>query len=762
VPVPLLVSVRTAEAWGGGTTVLLPELTISPASVAFGNLDCAGGAAPQASAVLTLTNSGTGIMEISNYVLSGAQFASTLATPITLDPGASRQVSVGFSAVAASAGYTGTISVATNEESGSPHTVNLSATVRGVTTAWGVEGLNASNQVELGGVPTGYTIEKPFTVSNTGSTASSISFSLTATSSDCDGSFVICPPTGATTSCPTTTPLVALAGGESASYRLVFTAPATVPVSVDGGTGTKNCSAQVALSNSPVANLCNVLSPWTALAEAGQNAPLIVKPAAFYGPGQNIGVGSRTAMTLTAPCGSTPETQTLAIQNNGYNPVYFNCAPDSATGFTFGGVGCPGNGSSHCIGVEPGHEVHLDVSAAAAFAQNASSTLTNHMDIQFYSNDFCNAPFGNNTRIDLVATPLGDRLTFPSLAFGDTPINHTGANPPIDYIVTFNNLGYLYPSPPLVGTVDTTANVTFSITNDTNGMFEITSDTTVPVAANNHGHVTIRYNGPVNGVARGPDTATLHWTVAETSTCMGTSSAQTSGDVAISARVVGDYRVSLGDSRRTDFGNIFCGAQATPQTLSITNVGTGSVRITSYSNSNNTNYTITPPGSCTGLGSNCGCSGGRNPTPCFGISTCSSDTSTPGVCSGHCRTDTAQCNVSVTAASPAVFTITPARMDPAWITANNYSSYLAATSPTAFQDIVTVSGSVGGANPAQFTSQTFTEYAQGLYFASGTPVAPTAWNLGEVQWPGPPLASEMSATLSAAGNTPANLWLNLR
>jgi Cep192 domain 4/Abnormal spindle-like microcephaly-assoc'd, ASPM-SPD-2-Hydin/HYDIN/CFA65/VesB-like, Ig-like domain len=119
-------------ALSGSSTQAQPQLqlTINPASVAFGNVAVGSSAAQN----VTLTNSGSGSLNITGVTPSGTGFSLTGLTTQTISAGASVTFPVKFSPSSAGSA-TGSISISSNAP-GSPATIALSGTgVQGQLTA---------------------------------------------------------------------------------------------------------------------------------------------------------------------------------------------------------------------------------------------------------------------------------------------------------------------------------------------------------------------------------------------------------------------------------------------------------------------------------------------------------------------------------------------------------------------------------------------------------------------------------------------------
>lgn len=93
------------------TVVAAPAITVSPASLAFGSV--AVGSTKDLA--VTVTSSGTAALTVSAVASSAAQYSTPgLSTPFTLQPGATKQVTVRFAPSSASS-FPGTLSVSSND-----------------------------------------------------------------------------------------------------------------------------------------------------------------------------------------------------------------------------------------------------------------------------------------------------------------------------------------------------------------------------------------------------------------------------------------------------------------------------------------------------------------------------------------------------------------------------------------------------------------------------------------------------------------------
>ena len=278
---------------GSGTTGQ-PQLTMSPASVSYGNVSV-GGSATQ---TITLTNSGNATLTVSQASASGTGFSVSGASwPMTINAGSSASFAAVF-APTSSGAATGSISVVSNAP-GSPALIALSGT--------GVQGqLGASpSSVSFGSVNVGSSGSQTVTLTNSGTA------SLTISQASAAG-------TGFSVS-GITTPLT-LGAGQSTSFTAKFSP--TSAGSVSGSVSIVNNGP-----NSPITVALNGSGTATA-------PQLSISPASVsYG---NVAVGS-----------SVP--QTITLTNSGNGTLTVTQASASGTGFSVGGASLPmtiGAGSS--------------------------------------------------------------------------------------------------------------------------------------------------------------------------------------------------------------------------------------------------------------------------------------------------------------------------------------------------------------------------------------------------------------------------------
>ncbi len=273
---PTLVSLS-----GAGTTL---ELSASPGSVGFGDVTVG----VKSTETVTLTNSGTGSVTISQANVTGSGFSvSGLTLPVTLASGQSANLSASFSPTLAGSA-TGSISVV-SDASNSPASIALSGT--GVTLQ-----LSASPaSVSFGNVSTGTINSQTVTLTNTGTG------SVTVTQANVSG-------TGFSVS-GLTLPAT-LAGGQNANFSATFSPTST-------GSVTGSISIVSNASNSPAS---------VALSGTGVTLQLSASPSTVnFG---NVIVNNSSS-------------QSIVVTNTGTASVTINSVTASGTGFSISGITLP-------------------------------------------------------------------------------------------------------------------------------------------------------------------------------------------------------------------------------------------------------------------------------------------------------------------------------------------------------------------------------------------------------------------------------------
>jgi len=151
-------------ALSGSGTASQPQLTISPASVAFGSVSVGS----SGSQTVTLTNAGNATLTVTQASPSGTGFSMSGASmPMTINAGSSASFSAIFAPTTTGAA-SGSISIVSNAP-GSPAAIALSGT--------GIQGQLGANpaSVNFGSVAVGSTGSQTITLTNSGSASVTIS-----------------------------------------------------------------------------------------------------------------------------------------------------------------------------------------------------------------------------------------------------------------------------------------------------------------------------------------------------------------------------------------------------------------------------------------------------------------------------------------------------------------------------------------------------------------------------------------------------------
>ena len=222
---------------GGGVQA---ALAVTPPSVSFGNVTVG---TPN-SQTIQLTNSGTGVLTISQVSATGTGYStSALALPLSLNPSQTMTFNVQFAPPSAGSA-SGSVSIVSNTPN-SPAVIGLSGSGVASTQALSF----STHNLSFGSVDTGASATQPVTVTNTGNanvTISSILAAGTGFSLSGAGTPATLTPTQSLTFGVIFSPTVA--GNATGAVTVVSNAsgsPATIALS---GTGAQTSSHTVALS----------------------------------------------------------------------------------------------------------------------------------------------------------------------------------------------------------------------------------------------------------------------------------------------------------------------------------------------------------------------------------------------------------------------------------------------------------------------------------------------------------------------------------
>jgi len=306
-------------ALSGSGTAAQPQLTINPASVAFGNV-AVGSSGTQ---TVTLTNAGTGTLTVNGATPSGTGFSMSGASmPMTINAGSSASFSAIFTPTSAGAA-TGSISIVSNAP-GSPALIALTGT--------GMQGQVAASPsiVNFGSIAVGSNGTQSVTLTNSGTGSVTIS-SATVSGAGLSISGLSTPLTlgaGLSTTfsakfAPTS------AGSASGSISIVSNAPNSPTTISLSGTGT-----QPQLAATPTSTAFGNVTTGTSNSQTftltnGGSATVTISSVTVAGAGfstsgiaapVNLGAGQSTTFNAVfAPSAAGSVTGTISLVSNAPN-----------------------------------------------------------------------------------------------------------------------------------------------------------------------------------------------------------------------------------------------------------------------------------------------------------------------------------------------------------------------------------------------------------------------------------------------------------
>ena len=281
----------TSQTYALQLNASVPGLSVSPSSVAFGT-DLLNTSTSQS---VTVTSSGTAALTISGVSVSGAGFSvSGITVPLTLNPGQTATLTVGFDPTVAGAA-SGAVTISSNASSGG--TIALSGTGQPAVSA--VSCSNAS----LTGAAT-----DPCTVTLTSATASATAVSLTSSNS-----------------------------------------AVTVPASVTVAAGTSSAAFTATATAVTTAQSVTLTA-----AEGGSSQTYALQLNAFV-PGLTL---SATTLTFGTDVLNTATTQSLTVTSSGTAQLILSGATVTGAGFSVSGINAPitlnpGQTATLTIGFDP-------------------------------------------------------------------------------------------------------------------------------------------------------------------------------------------------------------------------------------------------------------------------------------------------------------------------------------------------------------------------------------------------------------------------
>ncbi len=286
-------------------TGVQPGLTITPSSVSFGSVPTGS----SNSQTIQLSNNGTATLSVSQASVTGAGFSiSTLALPLSLNPGQSSTFNADF-APSAAGSVTGSISVVSNAP-GSPATIALSGS--GVASTLTLS--FSSTTLSFGSLNVGTSSTKTITVTNAGNanvTISTITVSGTG--------FAL---SGASTP-------VTLTPSQALTFSVIFspTASGTDTGSVTVTSNASGSPATIALSGSGVqATSHSVTLNWNASTStvSGYNVYRSTTSGTGYAKINASLVGSLSYTDASVQSATTYYYVTTAVDSSGTESTYSN------------------------------------------------------------------------------------------------------------------------------------------------------------------------------------------------------------------------------------------------------------------------------------------------------------------------------------------------------------------------------------------------------------------------------------------------------
>src|SRR5271170_6194466 len=371
-------------ALSGSGTATQPQLTISPASVAFGSVSVGS----SGSQTVTLTNAGNATLTVTQATSSGTGFSMSGASmPMTINAGGSASFSTIFAPTATGAA-SGSISIVSNAP-GSPAAIALTGT--------GIQGqLGATpSSVNFGSVAVGSTGSQTITLTNSGTASVTIS-AATASGTGLGISGLSTPLTlgaGLSTTfsaqfAPTS------AGSMSGSISVVSnapTSPLTIPLSGNATqpqlaatpstaafgsvvTGSNN-SQTISLANNGTATLTISSAAVTGagFSTTGLTVPLSIAPGktstfnAVFGPSAAGSVSGSITLASNAP--NSP----LTISLSGTGVAATQVLGLSASSLSFGNVNV-GSSSSLSVTVTNNGNSNVTISSVSVTGAGFSSS----------------------------------------------------------------------------------------------------------------------------------------------------------------------------------------------------------------------------------------------------------------------------------------------------------------------------------------------------------------------------------------------------
>jgi Abnormal spindle-like microcephaly-assoc'd, ASPM-SPD-2-Hydin len=306
---------------GNGTTTAVPQLTVSPTSVNFGNVPL-NVASKQS---VTLTSTGTAPVTISAATVTGPPFTVSGATfPVTLNPNQSVTLQVQFNPAATGAA-SGQLTLTSDSTTGATNKIQLGGTGVAATTP---QLTVSANSLAFGNVAVNSSATLPVTLTSSGTAPVTISGAALSGTGFTDS--------GATFP-------VTLNPSQSVTLQVKFN-----PTAAGGASGQLTINSNSSTGASTVVQL------------SGTGTVVTTAPQLLF---------SSTALSFgNVPVGST-STQTLTLTSSGSAPVTISSAVLQGTGFSDSGATFP-------VTLNPNQAVTLTVQFDPTATGAAAGTLT--------------------------------------------------------------------------------------------------------------------------------------------------------------------------------------------------------------------------------------------------------------------------------------------------------------------------------------------------------------------------------------------------
>jgi hypothetical protein len=305
IPILVLALVSLTGCAATSASAVQSQLSVVPASVAFGNV-VIGNTNTQ---TLTLSNAGTVNLTISQITVSGSGFSTTgLTLPIPLSPGQTSTFNVAFAPTGAGS-VTGSLSMVSDAPD-SPTTVPLSGT--GVSATYQISASPTS--LSFGDVTVGTSSSQTATLSNTGN--SSVTISQVTVS-------------GAGFSASGVTPPLTLDAGQKIILTVTFapTTTGSVTGSVSITSNASNSPATISLSGSGVSTTSHSVSlNWNASTSVvvGYNVYRTTVSGGPYSKVNSSLISGTSFTDSTVQAGQTYFYVTTAVDSNSNESTYSN------------------------------------------------------------------------------------------------------------------------------------------------------------------------------------------------------------------------------------------------------------------------------------------------------------------------------------------------------------------------------------------------------------------------------------------------------